>query len=312
MKRTLLTGSASFSLAHAIATELGTSLGTCDLQRFPDGELHVEIHDTVRGHDVYLIQSTSPPVQEHLLELLLLADAARRAGAARLTAVMPYFAYARHDRRARGREPVGARLIADLLHASGLERVVAVDLHTTALEGFFSVPLEHLTAVPLLAEAARPSLAEDQVIVAPDLGAVKLAERYAKLLQLPIVVVHKVRVSGEEVRTLGLIGEVQGRAPLIIDDMVSTGGTIEAAVKALLQAGCRPEITLATSHPLFVGFAAERLRALPIQRCLVTDSVAGPRSHLLPIEVASLAPLLADTIRRLHADETLTDLIAHT
>jgi len=176
MSLTLFAGSANFSLAEAIAEKLGLRLGSVLVQHFPDGELHIEIQETVRGHDVYLVQSTSPPVAPHLLELLLLADACHRAGATRLTAVMPYFGYARQDRRASGREPVGARLIADLLQASGLQRVIAVDLHTTSLEGFFPIPVEHLSAVSLLAEAVRPRVPARAVIVTPDLGAVKLAE----------------------------------------------------------------------------------------------------------------------------------------
>jgi ribose-phosphate pyrophosphokinase len=311
MALTLFAGSANPSLAEAVAARLGADLGSCAVQRFPDGELHVEVHDSVRGHDVYLIQPVSPPPQEHLLELLLLADACRRAGAAHLTAVVPYLAYARQDRRASGREPVGARLIADLMKAGGLQRVLAVDLHTPALEGFFDVPLEHLSAVPLLAEAVRPWASANDVIVAPDFGAVKLAERYARLLHLPVAIVHKARLSGEEVKALGITGDVRGRAPLIVDDMISTGGTIEAANRALLAADCLPEISLVVSHALLVGSAAERLRDLPLRRCLLTDSVAGATSHLLPLEVVGLGPLLADAIERLHGDRSLSDLIVH-
>ncbi len=213
MTALLFAGSANRPLAEAVAARLGLGLGRCDLARFPDGELHVIVHDSVRGHDVYLLQPTSPPAEAHLLELLLLADACRRAGAPRLTAVIPYFGYARQDRRASGREPVAARLVADLLRASGLERVVAVDLHTTTLEGVFSLALEHLSAVPLLVEAVRPWVATNGVVVAPDLGAVKLAERYARPLGLPVAVVHKTRLSGEEVTVRRLTGEVQGRVP---------------------------------------------------------------------------------------------------
>lgn len=307
----LLSGLANPRLAEAVAGQLGVTLGRCDVQRFPDGEIHVAVQEPVRGRDVYLLQPTSPPVQEHLMELLLLADACRRAGAARLTAVMPYFAYARHERRARGREPVGARVVADLIEASGVERVVAVDLHTPALEGFFGIPLEHLSAVPLLAERVRPLLRPDQVIVAPDLGAARLAERYAGLLDLPVAIVHKARLSGAEVKTLRISGQVRGLRPLLVDDMISTGGTIVAAIEALLAAGCRSEVTVATSHALLVGPAAERLRAQPLQRCVATDSVAGAGGHRLPMEVAGLAPLLGEAISRLHADRSLGELLAH-
>lgn len=309
---TILSGSANLSLAEAIADQLGLRLGSRVLQRFPDGELHVEIQETVRGHDVYLIQPTSPPVAAHLLELLLLADACRRAGAAFLTAVVPYFGYARQDRRASGRAPVAARLIADLLQSSGLHRVVAVDLHTTALEGFFSIPLEHLSAASLLAEAVRLKVPPNAVIVAPDLGAVKLAERYASLLHLPLAIIHKTRLSGEEVRVQRIVGDVRGRTPVVVDDMISTGGTIQAAIQALLAAGCvSAELTVVASHGLFVGPAEERLHAVPIHRLLVTDSVARPAREPFPLHLTSLGPLLAEAIRRLHSNQSLSDLLVH-
>jgi ribose-phosphate pyrophosphokinase len=311
MTALLFAGSANRPLAEAVAARLGLGLGRCDLARFPDGELHVVVHDSVRGHDVYLLQPTSPPAEAHLLELLLLADACRRAGAARLTAVIPYFGYARQDRRASGREPVAARLVADLLRASGLERVVAVDLHTLTLEGVFSLALEHLSAVPLLVEAVRPWVAANGVVVAPDLGAVKLAERYARALELPIAVVHKTRVSGAEVTVRSLTGEVQGRVPLIVDDMISTGGTVAAASEALRAAGAQPPVTVAASHALLVGPAVERLRAAGVERLVVTDSVALPAAPGLPLQVVSLSPLLAEAIERLHCGQSLSHLLVH-
>jgi ribose-phosphate pyrophosphokinase len=312
MNLSIFSGSANPRLAAVIAQGLGMPLGRVVVQRFPDGEVHVEIQESVRDHDVYLIQPTSPPVEAHLLELLFLADACRRAGAAHLTAVIPYFGYARQDRRASGREPVSARLIADLLQASGLQRVVAVDLHTTAVEGFFRIPLEHLSAVPLLTEAVYPILPPNAVVVSPDLGAVKLAERYARLWRLPLALVHKTRLSGEEVRVQRIVGDVRGRVPVVVDDMVSTGGTIQAAIQALLAAGCVSEnLTVIASHGLFVGPAQERLRTVPIQRIFVTDSVARPASEPLSLQVVSLGPLLAEAITRLHNHRSLSDLLVH-
>jgi ribose-phosphate pyrophosphokinase len=308
---TIFSGSANVTLARAITERLSLRLGNCVLQRFPDGELHVEVQESVRGHDVYLIQPTSPPVDEHLLELLLLADACRRAGVARLTAVIPYFGYARQDRRATGREPVSARLIADLVKVGGLQRLIAVDLHTTAIEGIFAIPLEHLSAVSILAEAVRPWVVDNTVVVSPDLGAVKLAERYARLLHLPVAIVHKTRITGESVRTGGIIGDVRDHAVLIVDDMISTGGTIEAALKALLAAGCLPDITVATTYALLVGPAVERFRALSIRKLIATDSVATPADLGLPLQVISLGPLLAEAIERLHNNRSLSDLIVH-
>lgn len=194
----LIAGSANAPLAESIAHALDIPLSNRDIHRFPDGELRVEIQETVRGDDVYLIQPTGPPVEERLFELLLLADACRRAGAASVTAVVPYFGYARHDRRASGREAVGARLVADLIGAAGVNRVVALDLHVTSLEGFFPIPVEHLTAVPGLLEQVRGRVTGNGVVVAPDLGAAKLADRYASALQVPAAIVHKRRISGEE------------------------------------------------------------------------------------------------------------------
>jgi ribose-phosphate pyrophosphokinase len=311
MSLVLLAGTSNPPLAEAIASCVGLSLAEREATRFPDGEMHIEIRASVRGCDVYLLQSAGPPVEENLFQLLLLADACRRAGAARLTGIVPYLGYARQDRRATGREPVGARLIADLMAAGGLHRIVAVDLHSAALEGIFGMPLEHLTAVPLLGEKLRNDLADDAVIVAPDLGATKLAERYARLLQLPVAFVHKRRLSGERVTVRGVTGEVRDRTPVIIDDMVTTGGTVEAAIGALLEAGCRPAITVAATHGLFVGPATDRLRSLPVKRILTTDSVVLPDTGSLPHQRVSLAPLLAEVVSRLHGDRSLSDLIAH-
>jgi ribose-phosphate pyrophosphokinase len=304
-------GSANVSLAAAVAAQLEVPLGSRLVHRFPDGELHVELQESVRGHDVYVLQSTSPPVEAHLLELWFLADACRRAGAAHLTAIVPYFGYARQDRRASGREAVGARLIADLFAASGLQRLVAVDLHSAALEGFFAIPVEHLSAVSLLAEAVRPLVAPNTVVVAPDLGAVKLAERYARSLHRPMAIVDKERLSGEEVRVRRVVGRVEGCPVLVADDMISTGGTVQAAIQALLAAGCAADVTVAASHGLFVGPVVERLRPLPVRRLLATDSVAAPAQLPCPVHGVSLAPLLAEAIRRLHGQQSLGDLLLH-
>ncbi|HVC21195.1 MAG TPA: ribose-phosphate pyrophosphokinase [Vicinamibacterales bacterium] len=307
----IVTGTANIDLAEAVAGELGQPLVARTVARFPDGELHVAIEETLRGRDVYLLQPTGPPADGHLMELLFLADACRRAGAARLTAVVPYFGYARQDRRVGGRQPVGARVVADLLGTAALHRIVTVDLHASAVEGFFATPAEHLSAVPLLARAvAQAGVPPAEVIVAPDLGAVKLAERYAAILQLPIAVVHKMRLSGTEVRVRALVGDVKGRRPIVIDDMISTGGTIEAAVKALIEAGSTREISVAATHALFSGGAVERLQGLPIDRLVVTDSVPGREVASLPIERVTLAPLLAAAIHRLHRDDSLADLLS--
>jgi ribose-phosphate pyrophosphokinase len=264
----------------------------------------------VRGHDVYLIQPTCPPVDEHLFELLLMADACRRAGAIHLTAVIPYFGYARQDRRARGREPLSVRLIADLLITSGIHRVVAVDLHSQGVESAFAIPVEPLSAIPLLAEALRSSLSRNTVIVSPDLGAAKMAESYARLLDLPVAIIHKTRLSGAEVSVQRIVGEVRDKEVLVVDDMISTGGTIEKAIQALLEAGCSASgVNVAASHGLLVGPAAERLGKLPIEKIHVSDSVPKPDHFPVPIQVSSLDALLAEAIQRLHKQKSIASLI---
>lgn len=309
MTISVITGSANTPLAAAISDTLGLKSCKRSLQRFADGELHVEIEESIRGHDVYAIQPTSLPVDEHLMELLFLADACRRAGAARMTAVVPYFGYARQDRRASGREAVGARVVASFIEAAGFARVVAIDLHSPEIEGFFHIPLEHLTAVSLLAEAVHTT--SDAVIVAPDLGAVKLAERYQAHLKLPVAVIHKTRVSGSEVSVRTVIGDVEGRSPIIVDDMITTGGTIEAAVRGLLDRGCKPEVTVVATHGLFVDSAIERLQSLPIKQLIATNSVQISTGRPANLHVVNVAPMIADLIGRLHRDQSLEKLLAH-
>lgn len=289
---------------------MGVQLTPRIVERFPDGELHIELQESVRGDDVYLVQPTCPPVDEHLLELLLIGDACRRAGAVHRTAVISYFGYARQDRRAHGREPLSARLIADLLDTSGIQRIIAVDLHSRAAESAFAMPVEHLSAVPILAEAARPAVDNDTVIVSPDLGAVKMAEHYAKILDLPVAIIHKTRISGKEVSVQRIVGDVSGKKVLVVDDMISTGGTITKAIEALLEARCSPSgVKVAATHALLVDPAAERLGKLPIERIYVTDSVPAPRHFPVPLQIASLAPMLAEAIQRLHNKQSIQRLI---
>jgi len=309
VKLALLSGSANPRLAQAIAGLLGEPLTRCHHEEFPDSEQHVEILESVRGSDTYVIQPTSPPVDSHLVELLLLGDAARRAGAARVTAVVPYFGYAKQDRRAKGREPVTARLVADLIEAA-FDRVVALDVHTGSIEALFRTPAEHLTAVTVLAEAVRAVRFTRSVVVAPDLGAVKLAERYAAILDLPVAVVRKRRLSARRVTVSGIVGDVDGRAPIIVDDMISTGATIASAIETLSGASCAPEIIIVATHGLFVS-TAERLKDSPAYKFIVTDSVSQEDDLPLPVQVASVAPLLADAVGRLHGDRSLRDLIVH-
>lgn len=311
MSLAIVEGSSHPALCAAITAKLGVGPSACKLLRFPDGELQVEVLENARGADVYIVQGLHPPVGEHVFELLLMADAYRRAGASRITVVAPYVGYARQDRRARGRESLGAKLIAEMLGAPRIDRLVAVDLHAAAVEGFFDIPVEHLTAVPLLAQAAQSALPKNAVVISPDLGAVKLAERYAALLGVPLAIVHKTRLSGTDVEAQGLVGSVKGCAPVLVDDMVTTAGTVEAAARVLLAAGARPEVTVIATHALLVGPAVQRLSGIPIQRLVSSDSVPPPATPQLPHQSFSLGPLLAETIRRLHEGESLGELVAH-
>jgi ribose-phosphate pyrophosphokinase len=297
----LVDGTANSQLAEAVARLLDAPLADARVERFPDREAHVLFGQSPLGEDVFLLQPTSPPPDEHLLELLALADGCRRAGAASITAVVPYFGYARQDRRT-GLESVMARLVADLMTVSGVDRLVSLDLHTDAIEGFFTVPVERLSAVPLLAEAIRQVQPHDGVVVSPDLGAAKLAETYAAILDLPVAIVHKTRSGPEAVKSTRITGDVRGRTPIVIDDMISTGGTIEAAVRAAVSAGANREgVVVAATHGLFVGTCANRLRGLEIKHLLVTDSVARSPLPGLPVEWVTVAGILADEIRRLAA-----------
>jgi ribose-phosphate pyrophosphokinase len=303
----IFAGPASVRLGAEVCETLKVSPAAYECRRFPDGEMQIEIQDSVGGRDVFLLQSTSPPVEQHLMELLLLADACRRAGAGRLTAMIPYLGYARQDRRA-DRRSLGARVMANAIATAGLDRLMLIDAHTSSIEGFFDIPLEHLTAVPLLARAAAPSMRENSVVVAPDLGAVKRAREYARLLQVPMAFVHKTRLSGADVEAHGVIGDVRNRAPLIIDDMLSTGGTIEAAIGALRAAGAVEPILVAVTHALLVGRARDVLRRLPITRLIVGDTVPIEPPAVSQLEVTSVAPLVATAIRRAFRDESLSDL----
>ncbi len=300
----IVAGSASIGLAGEVSSSMGVELVDGGLDPFPDGERHVMVRD-VRGGDVYVIQSTGPPIDDHLVELLLLLDACRRSGAARLTAVVPYFGYARQDRRTRGGQAIGARVAAHAIAGAGADRLVLVDPHGTALEAMSPVPVECLRAVPVLAAAVRPR--GPGVVVAPDLGAVRLAEQFAAMLGLPVAVVRKARVSGTEVRAEGLVGDVTGREAILVDDMIATGATIEATARLVAERGAVPRMVVAATHGLFVGDWPKVMARLGPARVVVTDTV-GSMQVDSSIERLSVAPLLSEAIGRLHRDEPLGDL----
>jgi ribose-phosphate pyrophosphokinase len=299
MRCVLLAGSSHPALATELASALGVPLSRCTIERFPDGELDVDLHDRVRGVEVFVLQSLHAPVGEHLLELALIADACYRSGASSVTALVPYLGYARQDRRDAGREPLGARVVADLLGASHLERLVCLDLHSRAVEGCFPLPVEHASAIGALTEHLKSRLPSNAVVVSPDLGAVKRAEALARPLGLPVAVVHKQRLSGADVKAQGVVGDVKGRHPVLVDDMISTGGTLVAAAEAVLDAGAEGPVTVVASHGLFVGPANERLAKVPLARVVVSDSVPKPQTVSFPLERVPCAPVLAEVVKRL-------------
>jgi ribose-phosphate pyrophosphokinase len=306
----LFNGAASPNLAAEVAQLLGRARGRATVERFPDGEVNVHLDEPVRGREVFLVQSTCPPVNENLVELLALADACRRSSARHITAVVPYFGYARSDKRHGRRAPIAAGMVASLMQAVGIQHVVTVDLHAAQIEGFFHVPVDSLTAVPAMVDALRGKLPAGIAVVSPDEGRFKMAADFARRLGAPVVVLHKDRLLGATTSVVQVVGDVQDRPCLIIDDMISTGGTIAAAVAALLRAGARPELFVAATHGLFVGDARARLSHPAIRGLFVTDSVPVTPTPWPERTVVCLAPLLAAAIRRFRADESIGDLYA--
>lgn len=306
---TILAGTAHPQLAAAVARELATPLGACRVERFPDGELSVRLEETVRGREVFIVQPTSPPVNDHLVELLAFADACRRDSATRVAAVVPYFGYARSDRRNRRREPITASMVAALLQCAGIERVLTIDLHTPQVEGFFHIPVDSLSAVPTLCDAVRDRVPlGDAVIVSPDAGRVPMATDYADRLGLPLVVLHKRRLNGAEIKITDRVGDVRGHTCLIVDDMIATGGTLVESAMALREAGARPELFVAATHALLLGSATDDLFRAGVRELYVTDSVAPQRPLDPAVRVVSVAPLLASAIRRELGGESFQEL----
>jgi len=303
----LLAGSAMPEFAAAVARDLGVRLAECAVERFPDGETWVGLDEPVRGRDVFLIQSTSPPVNESLVELLAFADACRRAAASRVTAVIPYFGYSRQDKRHSRREPITASMVALVLQAVGIDHVITVDLHTPQIEGFFHIPVDSLTAVPALSSALSDRLPEGIVVVSPDAGRVKMATEYAQRLGAPVAVLHKRRESGTETRVTHLVGDVRGHNCLIIDDMISTGGTIAESIDALLQAGAGPEITIAATHGVFVEGCRDKLSHKAVRGVFVTDTISVPATGWPQLQVVTVAPLIASAIRRFGSNTSVRE-----
>jgi len=303
----LLTGTAHPKLAQAIADYIGVPLGDATVSSFPDGETFVKINENVRGRDVFIIQPTCPPTNQNLMELLILVDAARRASAARITAVIPFFGYARQDRKDQPRVPITAKLVANLLVAAGVNRLLTMDLHAQQLQGFFDIPVDHLYSMPVLLKDIKKRNIGDLVVVSPDVGGVKMASAYAQALGAGLAIVVKRRISATEIEAEHVIGEVEGKNVLLVDDLTETAGTLVGAAKILRKAGAK-DVYAMVSHAPLVSMAGDRLRGSDIKELIATDSVPVPKLDGCKISVSSVAGLLGEGIKRIHDDESVTSL----
>ena len=303
----MVAGTAHPDLAHEIACQLDVPLASAYVGRFPDGEIDIKVHDDMRGADVFLIQPTCPPVNEYILETVLLLDTLRRASAGRITVVMPYFGYARKDRKDEGRVPISAKVVANMLTAAGANRVLTIDLHAQQIQGFFDIPVDHLWARPVLTEVVRNMDLHNLTIVSPDVGAVKLARAWAKNLDCGLAIVDKRRTSGDKVVMENVIGDVDGCDVLLTDDMISTAGTISEASRILKDQGAK-RVFIAATHAVLCGPARERLAHAPVEEILVTNTV--PLRGDLPDNLTqiSVAPLLSRAILRIHKEESVSAL----
>ncbi len=304
----LLSGTATPDLGRAIAAYVGVDLAEIQIGHFADGETMVRVNSDGRGADVFVIQSTCPPVNDNLTQLLIIMDCLRRASAKRITAVIPYFGYARQDRKDVGRVPITAKLVANLITVAGADRVLTVDLHAAQLQGFFDIPVDHLFASPVLSDHFIRRGIRDLVVVSPDVGGIKMARAYGKMLKAPLAIVDKRRLNSSEVETGYVIGEVEGKNVLIVDDMISTAGTISEAAKVLKDRGAE-DIYVCATHPVLCGPAKERLQAAPIREVVVTDTI--PLSNEWKtgnVTVLSVAELLGEAIKRIHSNQSVSSL----
>jgi ribose-phosphate pyrophosphokinase len=305
----IFTGSAHSTLGEGIARTLGVPLGRAHLARFSDGEVWFQIHDNVRGADVFVVQPTSPPVNENLMELLLMLDAFKRSSASRLTAVIPYYGYGRQDRKDKPRVPISAKLVADLLSTAGTDRVLTVDLHAAQIQGFFDIPVDHLFAAPVIIEHVSRLDLPDLTVVSPDAGGVERARAYAKRLDANLAIVDKRRDQPNVAEVHHVIGEVEGRTALIVDDIVDTAGTLTKVAEAIKVAGAR-EVLASCTHGVLSGHAMERLEKSPLAQVIVTDSmpVSAEKQASGRVLVLSIAELLARAIKNIHEETSVTSL----
>ncbi|MBW2061873.1 MAG: ribose-phosphate pyrophosphokinase [Deltaproteobacteria bacterium] len=305
----LFTGRSNPALAKAICEYLSLPLGKVHVRRFSDGEVLVELGENVRGRDVFAIQSTCSPVNENIMELLILIDALKRSSARRVTAVLPYYGYARQDRKVAPRVPITAKLMADLITVAGAKRMLSMDLHAGQIQGFFDIPVDHLFAAPLLLSFVREQQFEDMVIVSPDAGGVERARAYAKRLDCTLAIIDKRRIGTNDVEVMTLVGDVEGKTAILVDDMVDTAGTMVKAVNAIVNHGAKKAIAL-TTHPVLSGSALEKIENSPLEFLVVTDTIplSEEAKKSRKIKVTSVANLLGEAIRRIHQEDSVSSL----
>jgi len=306
----VLTGNANPKLAASICAHLGLSLGKASVNRFSDGEVFVEIEQNVRGCDVHVVQPTCMPVNDHLMELLVMVDALKRASASSITAVMPYFGYARQDRKVAPRTPISAKLVSDLVSAAGTTRVLSLDLHAGQIQGFFNIPFDHLFAMPIFLDHIKSSFGDaPTVIVSPDAGGTERARAYGKRLGAGLALIDKRRERANVSEVMNIVGDVKGRAAILLDDMVDTAGTLTTAAAALLERGASRVFAYAT-HGVLSGSAVEKIEKSGIEKLIVTDSIPQHerQKKSSKVEVLTVAPLLGEAMRRIHVGESVSSL----
>jgi ribose-phosphate pyrophosphokinase len=307
----VFSGNSNEALAKAVCDYLEIPLGGAEIEKFPDGEKIIRVEDDVRGRDCFVIQSTSRPVDENLVELLIYLDCLKRASASRVTAVIPYFGYARQDRKDEGRVPITAKLVANLITAAGADRVLTIDLHAAQLQGFFDIPVDHLTGELVLSKYFRDKKIDNLTIVSPDVGNIKIASRYTSHMGGDLAIVHKRRTSASDVQAQELIGEVAGRNILMVDDMITTAGTVCTAAKLVKERGAK-KICVGASHGVFAPGSVEKLSKAPIDEVVVTDTIplTPEAAKLKKIKVLTVSAMLGEAIKRIHRNESVSSLFA--
>ncbi len=307
----LFTGNSNKALANSMADALGISVGACDVGCFSDGETHVSIKESVRGSEVFVVQSTSNPVNNNLMELLIMMDALRRASAGRITAVIPYFGYARQDRKTKARDPITAKVVSDIIVAAGADRIVTMDLHAAQIQGFFNIPFDHMQGAPILTSYIEQKYAnkkENLIVMSPDLGSVTRSRIFAERLDVPLAIVDKRRPKINVSEVMNIIGDINGKDVVIVDDVIDTAGTLVNAAKAALEKGAKSVCACAT-HAVLSGPAIERLQNSPIEEVVLLDTIALPKEKMIDkFTVRSVAPVLSEAIARIYTDKPVSAL----